>query len=337
MNFFRNREIRRQTFLSLGVAIAIGGLGVLLVPSHITCAVYGALGSLAMSFVWLVFTKKRYDRLRSLAADTDRMLHGERNLVFTSYQEGELAILANEVEKLLLRLLEQSDTLLQDKRYLSDSLADISHQLRTPLTSLQLLLARLKSEEDEREKRRLIYEGSQLLGRIDWLVDALLKISKIDAGTAIFVRERVDVGALVKKALEPLAISMELREQSLICRIEEGAAFEGDEAWSAEALGNILKNCMEYTGQGGSLWVRASENHLFTEIQIEDNGPGIDPEDLPHLFERFYKGKHASDSSVGIGLALARRIVCAQNGTLKAENRDPKGARFTVRFYKGVV
>ena len=154
-------------------------------------------------FIWLFFTKKRYDRLKNLAADADRMLHGERNLNFTSYQEGELAILANEVEKLLLRLTEQSDTLLKEKRYLSDSLADISHQLRTPLTSLHLLLTRLLEETDESGRRRLAYEGGRLLDRVDWLVNALLKISKIDAGTAVFARERVDASNLVENAIWP--------------------------------------------------------------------------------------------------------------------------------------
>ena len=290
-----------------------------------------------MCLLWLIFTKMRYSHLKNLAADADRMLHGERNLNFTSYQEGELAILANEVEKLLWRLTEQSDNLLKEKRYLSDSLADISHQLRTPLTSLHLLLTRLQEAEDEREKRRLAYEGAQLLGRVDWLVNALLKISKIDAGTAVFAKERVDAEALVEKALKPLSIPMELREQAVVREMEDRAGFTGDAAWTVEALGNILKNCMEHTGQGGTLWICVSENYLYTEFQIEDNGSGIDPEDLPHLFERFYKGKNASDSSVGIGLALSRMIVCAQNGTLKAENRAEGGARFTMRFYKGVV
>lgn len=172
---------------------------------------------------------------------------------------------------------------------------------------------------------------------VDWLVNALLKISKIDAGTAVFVKERVDASELVEKAIGPLGIPMELREQTVVKEIEDQAGFLGDAAWSTEALGNVLKNCMEHTGQGGTLWIRVGENHLYTEFVIEDNGPGIDSEDLPHLFERFYKGKGAADSNVGIGLALARMIVCAQNGTLKAENRAEGGARFTMRFYKGVV
>lgn len=337
MSFLRNKEIRKQIWITLLFLVLVGCMGCLLFSENLFCAVYAVLGSMGIAFIWIFSTKKRYDRLKNLAADADRMLHGERNLNLNSYQEGELAILANEVEKLLLRLTEQSDTLLKDKRYLSDSLADISHQLRTPLTSLHLLLARLLEETDERERRRLACEGGQLLDRVDWLVNALLKISKIDAGTAVFAKERVEASELVELALGPLGIPMELREQTVVKEIEDQAGFLGDAAWSTEALGNILKNCMEHMGQGGTLWIRVGENHLYTEFLIEDNGPGIDSEDLPHLFERFYKGKGAADSNVGIGLALARMIVCAQNGTLKAENRAEGGARFTMRFYKGVV
>lgn len=337
MSFLRNKEIQKQIWITLLFLVLVGCMGCLLFLENLFCVIYAVLGSMGIAFIWIFSTKRRYDRLKSLASDADQMLHGERNLNLNNYQEGELAILANEVEKLLLRLKEQSDTLLKDKRYLSDSLADISHQLRTPLTSLHLLLTRLLEETDERERRHLAYEGGRLLDRVDWLVNALLKISKIDAGTAVFVKERVDALELVEKALGSLGIPMELREQTVVKEIEDRAGFLGDAAWSTEALGNILKNCMEHTGQGGTLWIRAGENHLYTEFVIEDNGPGIDSEDLPHLFERFYKGKGAADSNVGIGLALARMIVCAQNGTLKAENRAEGGARFTMRFYKGVV
>ena len=240
MSFFRNQEIRKQIIISLLLLIFTGGIGFYLFPDNRAGIAYAFWCCLAMCLLWLIFTKMRYSHLKNLAADADRMLHGERNLNFTSYQEGELAILANEVEKLLWRLTEQSDNLLKEKRYLSDSLADISHQLRTPLTSLHLLLTRLQEAEDEREKRRLAYEGAQLLGRVDWLVNALLKISKIDAGTAVFAKERVDAEALVEKALKPLSIPMELREQAVVREMEDRAGFTGDAAWTVEALGNLM-------------------------------------------------------------------------------------------------
>ena len=345
MRFLRNSEVRYQILLSLLLSVLLAAGGCLVSTAWGLCLLTGAL---LLTGVWVWFTRQRYLRLEGLAREADRILHGERNLDLGQYQEGELSILANELQKMVLRLVEQSDRLMREKGNLSDSLADISHQLRTPLTSLHLLFSRLSGEEDAVARRRLSYEGVQLLNRIDWLVNALLKISRIDAGTAVFTRERVDAGALLDQALEPLRIPMELREQTVIREDRADAevtgkeeswkpGFLGDPAWSAEALGNILKNCMEHTPQGGKIWIRALENRLYTEFVIEDNGAGISREDLPHLFERFYKGADSPDSSVGIGLALARMIIREQNGTVKAENRLEGGARFVVRFYKGII
>jgi len=195
------------------------------------------------------------------------------------------------------------------------------------------------SNSDLSEERRLelIKEMDMLLSRIDWLITALLKISKLDTGTVKQKNETVYVDELVKKAIDPIAIPIELREQELDIQIQAGASFKGDLAWSAEAVENVLKNCMEHTQKGGKLSISAQENTLFTEIIISDNGPGIDPEDLPHLFERFYKGKNSSNNNIGIGLALARMIITNQNGTIKVENRKEGGAKFTIRFYKDIV
>ena len=175
----------------------------------------------------------------------------------------------------------------------------------------------------------------KLLDQIDWLISALLKMAKLDANTAKMMKEKVSVKALLQKAVEPLAIAMDVKDQALVIRQEGEESYFGDLHWSAEALLNILKNSMEHTPVGGTLTISVSENVLFTEIIIEDNGPGIHKEDLPHLFERFYKGKSSSQTSVGIGLALSRMIITQQGGTLKAENRSSGGARFTIRFYKG--
>lgn len=332
---FRNSEVRgcalaSMAFLAVWSAFCMWAAGM-------WAGILAAAGGLCITSLWLWLTGRRYRRLEQLSADLDRLLHGSREIDLEQYQEGELSILINQVQKLLLRLTEQSEVLKKEKVYLSDSLADISHQLRTPLTSLHLILSRLQKETEGTERRRLSYEGIQLLERLDWLVNALLKISRIDAGTAVFARDWVSAQELAGKALSPLSIPMELREQQVICDIQKDAGFTGDFAWSAEALGNILKNCMEHTGPGGTIRLKAEENRLYTEFVVEDNGTGIDPEDLPHLFKRFYKGKNASDSSVGIGLALSRMIVGCQNGTLKAENRPEGGARFVLRFYKGVV
>ena len=127
-------------------------------------------------------------------------------------------------------------------------------------------------------------------------------------------------------------IPIELRELEL--NVETEGQFVGDVNWTSEAIGNIVKNCMEHTPAGGVLRIQTKENTLYREIVIEDTGSGIAPGDLPHIFDRFYKGKNSSDKSFGVGLALARGIINAQNGTIKAENKKTGGAKFTIRFYK---
>ncbi len=187
----------------------------------------------------------------------------------------------------------------------------------------------------EKQRREISHELYGMLSGIDWLITALLKISKLDSGTVTFACETVPLKALIEKALAPLLISAELKNQSLSVEVE--GDFSGDVGWTAEAVTNIVKNCMEHTPEGGTICIKASENALFSQIIISDNGAGISKEDLPHIFERFYKGKNSDGKGFGIGLALSRTIISSQNGTVKAENASPAGALFTVRFYKGTV
>lgn len=265
--------------------------------------------------------------------DINCILHEDMHISFEKYEEGELAILESEIQKMVIRLREQQSQLLEDKRYLADSIADISHQIRTPLTSINLLISFLSEPDISEEKRqKTIRELYELLSRIDWLITTLLKISRLDAGTIQLKQETVSMNVLIQQSVEPLLVPIELRGQEL--QIEAQGNFVGDINWTIEAIGNIVKNCMEHTPAGGKLHICAIENTLYREIIIEDTGCGITAEDLPHIFERFYKGKNSSDKSFGIGLALARGIVNSQNGTVKAENKKEGGARFVIRFYK---
>ncbi len=286
--------------------------------------------------IYIVSTARRYKRISGMAEEIDRILHGQSELLLKSYSEGELAILESEIYKMTVRLREQQQRLLDDKVYLADSIADISHQIRTPLTSINLIVNFLSEPEiDEDRRGRLVRELYDLLSRIEWLINSLLKISKLDAGMVSFKKETLSLKELIEKSCETLMVPIELRSQSL--EIEAEGNFCGDVAWTCEAVGNVVKNCMEHTPEHGRLKITAAENALFSEIIITDNGSGIDREDLPHIFERFYKGKNSGDNGFGIGLALARMIVVSQNGILKAENNADKGARFTMRFYKSTV
>ena len=275
-------------------------------------------------------------QLRKLNRDLDRLLLHGIPLPIDQYQEGELSILANQMEKVTLRLTEAADRVQQEKTHLADSLADISHQLRTPLTSMNLAVTMLRTPQLANARRmELTGELRSQLSRIDWLVETLLKISKLDAGTVELVSQPVSVRELIQKAVEPLAISMDVRDQKLEihCSTEQ---IQGDLSWTAEALGNILKNCMEHTPAGGTISILAEETPLFTKLQIDDTGSGFTEGDLPHLFDRFYQGTNACPTSYGIGLSLARSIVTAQNGTIQALNSG-HGARFLLKFYKQTI
>ena len=330
MRFFRNKEVRNECILLITVTI-IATIGTFLWnPSFGRCVLVICT---ILNAVHLANSYRRYHRIQELSMDINRILHEDIQISFDKYEEGELAVLESEVQKMVVRLREQQSQLLADKKYLAESIADISHQIRTPLTSINLLLSFLSEPDITEEKRqKTIRELYELLSRIDWLITTLLKISKLDAGTISLKQERVSMKTLIHKSVETLLVPIELRAQEL--QIKAKGYFVGDVNWTSEAIGNIVKNCMEHTPAGGVLQIEATENTLYQEIIIEDTGGGIAAEDLPHIFERFYKGKNSNDKSFGVGLALARGIVNTQNGTVKAENKKEGGARFTLRFYK---
>ena len=306
--------------------------------NELICLLPAAAAALLFGGIYVYKMRKYKKSLRRLSGEMDRILHGSGELVLGNYEEGEISILRDEIYKMTVRLREQSETLTEDKEALADSLADISHQIRTPLTTLNLMTARMMQEGDDPEQRkRILREMNRMLERIEWLITALLKISKLDAGAICLEPADISMEGFLKKVMEPFEIQMDLRDQR--CRIEgaEGMTFTADEAWTLEAVRNVVKNSLEYTPDGKALEISCVNNPLYTEISVCDSGPGIDPEDLPHLFERFYKGKNAGSCSFGIGLALAQSIMSRQNGVIRAENRKEGGSRFRIRFYKQTI
>ncbi len=334
MKELRNPEFRREMLSLLLCALLFS----LLAATGWISSWLLMLGlGLALMLIRWFFTRRRYRAISRLGQQLDRILHGQQTELIGENEEGELSILRSEIQKMTVRLQEQATQLSADKRRLTDAIADIFHQLRTPLTSMKLTASMLAEEELPYGKRlQLTHDLKRQLERSQWLVETLLKLSKLDAGTAAFNTEEVPVKELVRRSIAPLEIPMELKGQDL--KILVGAErYRGDMEWSVEAISNILKNCMEHTPTGGHIAVTATENALYTQLIIQDSGPGFDREDIPHLFERFYRGKKPAEGSIGIGLALARAIIAAQNGTITAQNCPDGGAIFTIRFYKVIV
>lgn len=336
MKVFKNRDFAVSVLVFLLVSLSgVTTFGIL----------YGARQALlafalcaALFLVHYFISRFRYNAIARLSEELGSMLHGGAVLDLTQGAEGELSILRSEIYKLALKLRTQADALKREKTFLSNSMADVSHQLRTPLTALNLSLSMIKKPDTSPERKgELLQDITRLLSRLDWLVSAMLIMAKIDAGTARFAAERVELSLLVRRACAPLEISMELKGIGFKAEIAEGAGFTGDIAWSAEAVANIIKNAMEHTPPGGEIRVSGKENSLFTELIISDTGSGISETDLPHIFERFYKGKSSPDGSVGVGLAMAQLIFSEQNGSVRAKNSPQGGAVFTVRIYKAVI
>lgn len=339
---------------SINEAASMVTSGASVASATLFAAICTFVTGLIVTVIFIFLTNRRYRALANMAANLDRVLAGERDIRLRDMSEGELAILSSEIDKVIARLNLTVDELQAEKLALSDSLADISHQLKTPLTSIaistELIRDRLSARgdsEDLVERLRLI---QTLQARVEDLVAALLKLARIDAGVIKLVCGPVDARELVRKSFEPLAIAFDIADVRFSADVQDGASYEGDLTWSVEALENILKNCMEHTPAGGCVSVRVTEDVLACRIRIEDTGPGIAESDLPHIFERFYRGSRDANAApsevnpagVGIGLALSKSLVTAQGGTLTAENlRDENGnvtgAAFNLVFFKTVV
>ena len=339
---------------SINEAASMVTSGASVASAALFAAICTFVTGLIVTVIFIILTNRRYRALAKMAANLDRVLAGERDIRLRDMSEGELAILSSEIDKVIARLNLTVDELQAEKLALSDALADISHQLKTPLTSIaistELIRDRLSARgdsEDLVERLRLI---QTLQARVEDLVAALLKLARIDAGVIKLVCGAVDARELVRKSFEPLAIAFDIADVRFSADVQDGASYEGDLTWSVEALENILKNCMEHTPTGGCVSVRVTEDVLACRIRIEDTGPGIAESDLPHIFERFYRGSRDASAApsevnpagVGIGLALSKSLVTAQGGTLTAENlRDENGnitgAAFNLVFFKAVV
>lgn len=331
----RNREI--QILLTFMITISAAAITVAAFISSAALALVVIL-SLLLIGSSLAFTRWRYRELEKLSIYLREISSGNDSLDVRDNQEGELSILKNDIYKVTLMLSEQRSLLQRDKMQLTDAISDISHQLKTPLTSMTVMADLLSSADLPPVKRMEFTHNIRIqLERIDWLVSSLLKLSKMDAKTIPFKKEPVLVKQLIQQALEPVLIPMDIKEQTVSINGDDNVSFIGDFNWTSEALINILKNGVEHTQEGGAIAISYTENALFTEIIIADNGKGIPKEDLPYIFKRFYKGKHASEGSIGIGLAMAHSIIASQGGVIDVRSDGENGTEFHIKLYKQVI
>ncbi|WP_142067533.1 sensor histidine kinase KdpD [Brevibacillus sp. AG162] len=328
----RNREIRLEFLVMCTI-----GLVLLVVATFFSLAavILVLLSSILLIGCSLLFTRLRYQEIEKLSGYVRQISSGDYTLDVRDNREGELSILKNTIYKVTVMLSEQSALLHEDKIHLTDAISDISHQLKAPLTSMMVMADLVDDTKLPEAKRREFTRNIRIqLERLDWLVSSLLKLSKIDADAVPFKKDQVVVAKLIEKALQPVLIPIDIKEQTISITGEDSVSFLGDLSWTTEAIINIIKNAVEHTQEGGTIAISFSENPLFTEIMVTDNGKGISKEELPFIFNRFYKGKSAGESSSGIGLSMAHSIITKQNGVIDVQSDVHKGTQFRMRFYK---
>lgn len=332
MAMLRHREVKGLLFyFALVISVAMLCAMLLQVP-----AVWLVLiPSILIVGGFFIFTNRRYKDIERLSEYVRSIAAGSETLDIRDNEEGELSILKNDIYRVTRMLSEQSDDLKGEKNKLTDAISDISHQLKTPLTSMTVM-ADLLHEPEVSDNKRREFARHQLvqLERMEWLVTSLLKLSKMDAGGIVFKNQEVSVAELIDRSLQPMLIPIELKEIHVQVEGEPDVHFTGDLLWSMEAIGNVLKNAVEHTQPGGKLTISYSSNILYTEIQIADSGSGIPRQELPYIFQRFYKGTHAKEGSVGIGLALVQQIIKSQNGEVDVQSTEGDGSVFRITFYK---
>lgn len=309
---YNNQGSYKYVILSISVCIAFG---------------------LAFAVLFLGYLKIQKKQTMDIAKRIESINLGDYSLQIDRNSEDELSLLDNQIYRTAVKFREQAENSNKDKENLQKSLSDISHQLKTPLTSIIVMVDNILDDDDMplEIRREFLNDIKHNTNTISFLVQSLLKLSKLDAEAVKFRYEQVEVKSIVDECIKNTAVMAEI----LGVRLETDCndiILNCDKKWLCEAVTNIIKNCIEHS-HNGNIKITAEQNKLYTKISIKDNGSGIDKEDLPHIFERFYKGKNSSDDSVGIGLSLAKTIIEKQGGYISVSSELNKGSEFVIKFF----
>ena len=284
----------------------------------------------SFGFYWRHKAQEAEKRTAALSGYLDRIMEGQYD---TLMQDDAGSALEDSIYKAVVLLREEREQAQKAKKNLADNMADLSHQLKTPAASIGLTLSLLKKRvwdgQDMDDIRRM--EGQ--VSHLQQLVGSMLTLSKLDAGVLALEEKEFDLEEMLVDAVQPFVRQMEEKGICFGIQGADGITLTGDFGWCSEAFGNIIKNCMEHTPKQGNISIACQDNPIYTEVVIQDSGRGFDEADIPHLFERFYRGIGSSKDSVGIGLALSKSIIEKENGTVTAENAETGGARFCIKFY----
>lgn len=280
-----------------------------------------------------------YKKAEKFSKASEDIIEGKFQNFKNVNKEGDLAILtyhfnlmANSQRDVLLRLK-------KEKIFLKNIISDISHQLKTPLSSLIMFNEIMKNQNIPKEDRdNFLKLSDEQLRRMEWLIVNLLKVGRLEAGVVQFRIINNPLYITINKSLIGLIEKSKEKQQKIIIKGNKDIYFKHDAEWTAEALSNIIKNCIEHTDVNGQILISYEETPISTSIKIKDNGEGIPKERIGRIFQRFYKGENSTNPcSIGIGLALSKTIIESQNGSISVKSEEGKGTEFSIIFLKTII
>lgn len=289
----------------------------------------------SLFILYFRYNYKRKNDIKDIIKYIEQINRRNYELEIDTISEDELSILKNEIYKTAVMLKEVALNSNKDKLNLKKSLEDISHQLKTPLTSILVLLDNLIDEPDMDSSIRndFIIDIKRNVININFLVQALLKLSKFDANTVHFIKKENDLEMIVKEAIKNVSTLCDLRNINVKLNTLENAKVVCDAKWQIEAITNIIKNAIEHSKDNLSIIINIDNNRVYSKIEVIDFGDGISKRDIKHIFERFYKGENATSNSIGIGLALAKTIIEEDKGSIAVESNE-SNTKFTIKYFK---
>ena len=289
-----------------------------------------------IALIIIIKKEENNAEIEKLITQLNKINNGNYELKIEENTEGELSKLRNELYKTTILLKEAAINSEKEKNNLSNSIADISHQLKTPITSIRIMLDNIEENPnmDDSTREEFIEEISKQVNWISSLVISLLKLAKFDAGAIVMRDEKINLNKLIDNVLDNIAILIDVKNINVKKKIDSDIYINADYNWQLEALTNIIKNAIEHSKQGSTIYINVENNLVFTRLRIKDDGEGINKKDIKHIFERFYKGEGSAESSIGIGLSLAKTIIEKENGTIKVQSEKGRGTEFIIEYFK---
>lgn len=285
-------------------------------------------------FIFLKYNQIKDKEISEITKYIEEINHKNYTLHIDKISEDELSILKNEIYKTTVMLKENAENSLKDKKELKKSLEDISHQLKTPLTSILIMLDNLIDDPNMELsiQEEFIRDIKREVININFLVQSLLKLSKFDSNTITFIKEKYLIKDIIKESIKNISTLCDLKDIKIEINGNKLASINCDFRWQVEAITNILKNCVEHSENSQKIIINYEQNNIYSSIIVKDFGESISKEDLPHIFERFYKGKNATNDSIGIGLSLSKAIIEKDNGKIIVES-NPSVTTFIIKYF----